>query len=136
MAEMSRDIGMCVEAVHYIVQSRVLRRHLGKIRGASAADHQNVNLVCHLLKIVRMTDFNAFTGDPDSLRVTSCKYSGKFLVGIHINCLLDPFAKVAVTKDANSNTHVPFLLLMHETILIKKRAAEAGAYQDQEMRKF
>ena len=73
---------MSVKTVDDIEIFRKSGCHLGKIRGASAADEKNIDLIFEAVKIGGEVNTDAVSCDPNAFGISSCENSHEFRIVI------------------------------------------------------
>ena len=109
VGEMSRDICVCVEAVHNIEQFRVFGGLDGKVSRAAAADHQDIDLVLHVRR--RVLGKNRYTcrADLDRSGIAARKDGRQLQIIVLHDGAFNALGQVSVSEDSDLNAH--FLLL-------------------------
>ena len=108
--EMSGDVGMGVEAVDHVVQVCVVRRLLGQVGGASAAQDEDVDGLLTAFERCGGLDLEAFCCYLYASRVAARIHRHQVDVVVLAHGQFDAFAKIAVTQDAQAHvSHIdPF----------------------------
>ena len=106
--EMRRDVGMRVERVHHVVQRRVLRRLLGQVGGAAAAQDEHVDVLVAGLKVGHGTNGHALGGDAHACGVAARVHRCELHVVVLANGQLNATSKVSVSQNADASHFASF----------------------------
>ena len=110
---MLRNSRVCVKAVHYGEIFRILRCLHRKICRTSAAKDQDIDLICHMFRFVRMVNLCVFGQDPYIFRISSCKYCRKLHIRILFDGALNAASKISITHNSDSDRHIVLLFFLY-----------------------
>ena len=106
-SEMLGDVRVRVEAVDDVVPLSVMRRLLGQVSRATAADDEHADVVgLAILKFFRAAHRSAFELSLDRGGVASRENASELHVVVLRDCQLDATTKIAVPENANADCHV------------------------------
>ena len=106
--EMRRDVGVRVKRVHHVVQRGVLRRLLGQVGGAAAAQDEHVDVLVAGLKVGHGTDGHALGGDAHACGVAARVHRRKLHVIVLANGQLNATSQVSVSQNADASHFASF----------------------------
>ena len=106
--EVRGDVGMRVERVHHVVQRRVLRRLLGQVGGAAAAQDEHVDVLVAGLKIGHGTNGHALGGDAHACGVATRVHRRQLHVVVLANSQLNATSQVSVSQNADASHFASF----------------------------
>ena len=109
--EMLRNMSVCVKAVDDIVKGCVLGSLYGQVCRAAAAKDQYIHRNFLLDQRILAVYFDAGCLDRKTRGITACKDTDQLHIRIVADRLLNASAKVSVTENSYSNSHVCFLRL-------------------------
>ena len=106
--EMRGDVGVRVERVYHVVQRRVLRRLLGKVGGAAAAQDEHVDVLVAGFQVGHGTNGHALGGDAHACGVATRVHRRELHVVVLANSKLNATSKVSVSQNADASHFASF----------------------------